>query len=283
MTIPRRNVPYESVAAAAAAAPPANQRIAYGPQPEQFGELRLPPGARAMPVAVLIHGGCWRRSYDLSHTRAAAAALAARGFAVWTPEYRRVGHEGGGWPGTLLDVGAAIDHLRVLGPACDLDLDRVVVLGHSAGGHLALWSAGRSRLKPGDALYTSLPLRLAGVVGLAPITDLARYATVGNPCSAMVAELLGGRPEALPERVAEASPIALAQHGVPVRLVHGADDEIVPLSQSAVYRSAVQAAAGDCRMHAIAGASHFDVIAPGAEAWDVVIEALGELAGAGAA
>jgi len=136
-------------------APPADARIAYGPDPLQFGDLRLPTAASGggdgpFPLVVLIHGGYWRNRYDLAYFGHAAAALTATGFATWNIEYRRVGDAGGGWPGTLLDVAAATDYARTLAATQPIDLDRVVALGHSAGGQLAAWLAARRRLAPDE-------------------------------------------------------------------------------------------------------------------------------------
>src|SRR5215212_9588798 len=135
---------------AAAPAPAADHRESYGSDPLQFGELRLPRGTTGrVPVVVFLHGGCWRAAYDLTHVAAAAAALASAGYAVWVPEYRRVGNDGGGWPGTFEDVAAAVDHVRDLAVRYpSLDTTRVVLAGHSAGGQLALWAASR---RAGDA------------------------------------------------------------------------------------------------------------------------------------
>ena len=116
--------------------------IAYGPDPSQFGELYLPDAAGPNPVVVTIHGGFWRSMYNLGEIQDVAAALPDEGYAVWNIEYRRIGQPGGGYPGTLQDVARAIDYLRVLAPQYGLDLERVITLGHSAGGHLALWAAG---------------------------------------------------------------------------------------------------------------------------------------------
>ncbi len=140
-------------------APSADVRIPYGDGPFHFGDLRLPRTAKPgqHPVVVVIHGGFWRARYDLEHIGHVCAALTSLGVATWSIEYRRVGNEGGGWPGTFHDVGAAVDHLRVLAPEHNLDLERVVVIGHSAGGHLALWVAGRHRIPEGNPLYTSRP------------------------------------------------------------------------------------------------------------------------------
>ena len=180
--------------------PAPDHRLPYGPDPLQFGELRLPAGPGPHPVAVVIHGGCWLAEYDLGYMSGLAAALAEAGIATWSVEYRRVGDDGGGWPGTFADVAAAADSLRELAGARDLDLTRVVAVGHSAGGHLALWLAARHRLAPDDPLRGQPPLPLAGVVALAGIPDLASYAAPEG-CGAAVAELLGGQPADVPQRL----------------------------------------------------------------------------------
>ena len=149
--------------------PEPTARLAYGPQLLQFGELRVPDGDGPHPVAVVIHGGCWLAEYDLGYMSALADGLTRDGVATWSIEYRRVGDDGGGWPGTFLDVAAAADSLVYLARDYDLDLDRVVAVGHSAGGHLALWLAARHRLQSDDPLRGRSPLRLSGVVALAGI------------------------------------------------------------------------------------------------------------------
>ena len=122
---------------------------AYGPGADRFGELWRPAGDGPWPVVVLLHGGFWRAQRTLELMRPLAADLAGRGFAAWNLEYRRVGQPGGGWPGTCEDVAAGLDHLARLAGREPLDLDRLVVAGHSAGGHLALWSAARAGLPAG--------------------------------------------------------------------------------------------------------------------------------------
>ena len=119
-------------------------RASYGFGPIEVGELRLPPGKGPFPVAVIIHGGCWAKGFATMRMLSPLAdALTAKGFATWNIEYRQLGDTGGGWPGTFQDWGAALDHLRVLARTQPLDLKRVIVVGHSAGGHAALWLAAR--------------------------------------------------------------------------------------------------------------------------------------------
>lgn len=269
-----QGVPFQEVLALEA--PPADARVAYGPAPQQFGELWVPRGIGPHPVAVVIHGGCWQRAFGEGHIRPACAALARMGVAAWCLEYRRVGDEGGGWPGTFEDVARGADHLREIGPAHGLDLTRVVAVGHSAGGHLALWLAGRARLPAADPLRGTSPLPLRGVVGLAPIPDLAR-AAADHVCGDAVTALLGGAPEAQPARYAVASPIALLPLGVPQEIVHGREDGIVPVGLSERYVAAAREKGDAARLVVVEGAGHFDVIAPTSKAWLRVEEALRKL------
>jgi len=270
----RQGVSFQEVLALPAT--PANARIAYGSAPTQFGELWVPPGPGPHPVAVVIHGGCWSAEYGEAHIRPVCAALARAGVAAWCLEYRRVGDAGGGWPGTFEDVARGADHLRAIAPAHGLDLQRVVAVGHSAGGHLALWLAGRARLPAADPLRGKDPLALRGVVGLAPIPDLARAAGE-HVCGNAVPELLGGTPAAQPARYGAASPLALLPLGVPQEIVHGRADRIVPVALSEAYVAAARAKNDTANLVAVEGAGHFDVIAPTSKAWAAVEQAVRSL------
>ncbi len=258
-------------------APPPGTRIAYGALPDQFGELRLPPGPGPHPVAVLIHGGCWLQEFDYVYFRHLAAAVTKLGIATWTIEYRRVAGAGG-WPMTFLDVADAIDHLRNLGDIYPLDLQRVVAIGHSAGGHLALWSATRDRLTPESELYRPFPLAIHGVIGLAPIADLSAY-RVGptQSCHGAVDSLMGGPPEEHPDRYADASPSARLPIGAPMVLVSGAQDTIVTTRGVRAFADAAIAAGDRARLERIDGAGHFEPSVPFAAAWAAVQEALRRL------
>jgi acetyl esterase/lipase len=256
--------------------PPADHRVAYGADALQFGELRLPEGPGPHPVAIVIHGGCWLAEYDLAYMSALAAALAEDGIATWSIEYRRVGDAGGGWPGTFADVAAAADHLRELAEEHHLDLERVVALGHSAGGHLALWLAGRHRLGGEDALCGAAPLPLVGVVALAGIPDLATYASPAG-CGSAVAPLLGGEPSEVPDRLRRASPIELAPLGVPQVLIVGELDTIVPSEQAERYAAVAGPAGDQVVVREIPEAGHFELVVPEGEAWSTVRDAVREL------
>ena len=248
---------------------PADHREAYGAAPEQFGELRLPTGAGPHPVVVLIHGGCWRSEYGINHTGPLATGLSDDGFVVWGIEYRRVGSPGGGWPGTFLDVGAAVDHLRVLSTRHPLDLSRVIVAGHSAGGHLALWSAARGVLPRGSAIATPNPLVPRGVASIGGITDLVAYASPDG-CGSAVVPLVGGTAGEVGDRYAQASPVMLVPP-VPVQLIVGAADTIVPRTQADAF---LGAAGSRATLRVVEGAGHFDLIAPDGDAWAVLRNAV---------
>ncbi len=210
---------------ATAPVPPGARRIAYGSGPLQFGELRVPSTPGPHPVAIVVHGGCWlaklgnldARAVALDNMRPLAAALTEAGVATWNIEYRRLGDEGGGWPGTFLDVGRGADFLRTLARDERLDLGRVVSIGHSAGAHLAMWLAARSKLPATSDLYAPDPVRLTGVVSLDGPADLKATLPLERPvCGApVVTNLIGGSPEALPERYRDASPIERLPLGVP--------------------------------------------------------------------
>lgn len=251
-------------------APSADARVPYGPEETQFGELWLPPGARPRPVVVLIHGGYWRARYGLDYFGHAAAALRDAGLAVWNIEYRRIGNPGGGWPGTFLDVGGAVDALRDLAERYPLDLGRVVALGHSAGGHLALWAAARHRLPEHDPLASPNPLPLAGAISLAGVSDLRRAWEL-RLSDAVVNDLLGGSPKTVGARYRSASPIELLPLGVPQVLIHGDADTAVPLELSERYHRAALAAGDRCELMVLPGAGHFEVVDPRTSEWQHVL------------
>jgi acetyl esterase/lipase len=200
-----------------------------------------------------------------------ARDVAEHGLAAWNLEYRRVGQEGGGWPGTLLDVAAGVD---ALASAPEVDTSRVVVIGHSAGGHLALWLAGRRRLPAGapGAQPRVLP---RAAVSQAGVCDLAAGARDGLGGGAVEA-LVGGSPSDEPDRYAVASPTALLPLGVPQLLVHGLQDVIVPPSQSRAHAAAAMEAGDAVELIELAG-DHFDVVDPQHEAWRAVVERLPRL------
>jgi acetyl esterase/lipase len=251
----------------------------YGRHRSQRGDLHLPRGAGPHPVMVLIHGGSWRKRYGKIVMRALAHDLLRRGWAVWNIEYRRVGG-GGGWPATFEDVALAIDRLEGLHPS--LDLARVDVLGHSAGGHLALWAAGRNRLPSGSpgALASRPRVPLRRVISLAGVCDLA--GAYRDWHGGAVRALMGGSPERVPERFAAADPIRHVPLAMPVLLVHGVIDEVVSVNISRSYAAAALAAGGELELVEIDGeaGAHRAHIYPSGPTWDAVIGWLEQHAGA---
>lgn len=257
-------------------APPADEVVRYGAERLQFVEVWRPPGVpRAM--VVLIHGGCWRNSYGVDHIRPLAAYLQANGFLIWAPEYRRIGDEGGGWPGTFEDVAASVDAASRWRAAEDSDQLSVVFTGHSAGGHLALWAGGRSAFANDHPFSAAEPLKPAAVLGLAAITDLVSYAAGVSSCERATAELLGGTPDEVAGRYAATSPIALLPSGTRVSLIQGMNDEIVPAEQAGRFVEAAIAAGDRVGLRYVPGAGHFDLIHPGTLACDTALASLREL------
>jgi acetyl esterase/lipase len=234
--------------------PAADARLVYGPQPLQFGDLRLPAGDGPFPLLVVVHGGYWKAIWNLIHAGHLCVDLAARGIATWNVEYRRVGDVGGGWPATVEDVGRALAFTAELAMRYPLDLDRVALLGHSAGGHLALLNA------------TRIPLR--AVFPVAAVTDVeASVERRGGEGAA--AAFLGDA------SAADASPIRRVPLGVPTILVHGTEDEAVPFDDSVRY---AEAAGDEARLVRLDGAGHFEPIDPQAREWETVAaEILGVL------
>ncbi|HEX4188074.1 MAG TPA: hypothetical protein VHY83_09270 [Solirubrobacteraceae bacterium] len=248
----------------------------YGPHRSQRAELHLPRGPGPHPVMVVIHGGSWQARYGKVVMRGLVADLVRRGWAAWNIEYRRVGN-GGGWPATFADVAAAIDHLATLD--APLDLARCSVLGHSAGGHLALWAASRGKLPAGA------PGRLDG----APAVPLRRAIVQAGVCDLAGAyarwrggaarALMGGGPEEVPDRYAAGDPLALVPADVPVLLVHGVVDDVVSIELSRSYTRAAAGAGAEVELVEIAGRAgrHRAHIDPRGAAWAVVAVRLGEL------
>lgn len=255
----------------------ASTRYRYGNHPSQWAELYRPSGPPADPAGgppkgtagapskgtvAVIHGGFWRAEYSADLGAPLCQDLATRGWTAWNIEYRRVG-DGGGWPATLDDVGAAIDLLGTL----EVELSRLVALGHSAGGQLAAWAAHRSQPK----------VRLTGVISQAGVLDLTAAAQQQVGGSA-VADLLGGTPAQVPERYLAASPQSQLPLAVPVRCVHALADANVPYAQSENYVRAATARGADAKLLTVPG-DHFTLIDPSTPAWQAALTALGQLTG----
>ena len=250
-----------------------DRRGSYGKDSSQYGELRVPGGGGPHPVAILIHGGCFKAAYATARDLAPMAdALKADSIATWNIEYRRLGQPGGGWPGTYLDVGRAVDYLRTLARQHQLDLGRVVIVGHSAGGHLAMWAAARSRLPKSSSLYTRDPLPVRGVIDLAgPLDMSANIQGYQGLCrDTVITSLLGGTPATVPERYQQASPITLLPLGVPQVLVVGTHEDFVPKPFVEAYKKAATRAGDSVRVVVIPGAGHFEIASPSSSAWPSV-------------
>jgi acetyl esterase/lipase len=252
-----------------ASAPPADVRLHYGADPFQFGDLRLPAGRGPHPVAIVLHGGFWRAKYGLEYMGHLCAAFSRTGIATWNLEYRRLGNPGGGWPQTFLDAALGADHLRALAGKYPLDLKKVTAVGHSAGGHLALWLAARRKIPPDDALISPDPIVLVGAAPVAGVVDLRRAWDL-RLSDGVVAELMGGPPEKFPERYRAASPIEMVPLGVRVRLLHGTEDSTVPIEISNTYQKAASRAGDDARLVVLPGADHFAPVDPRSEHWPTV-------------
>lgn len=245
------------------APPPADARIPYGPDPNHFGDLRLPNAEGRHPVVVNVHGGFWRARYDLAHAGHLCAALAKAGFATWNLEYRRVGNPGGGWPGSFEDLTHGFQFLPQIAAKFSLDLKRVIAMGHSAGGQLALVLAAHQP-------------SLRGAISLAGVVDMRRVHELKLSNDA-VAEFLGGSPEQAADHYREADPIGLPMPKMAQRLIHGINDDIVPIDISRRYRDAKQKAGEPVKLVEVANAGHFELIDPRAEAWKTVKAAVREL------
>lgn len=241
--------------------------FSYGPHPSQRAELYLPPAPGPHPVVVALHGGSWQKRYGKLVMRSLALDLVRRGWAVWNVEYRRLG-EGGGWPATFADVASAIDRLATLEEP--LALDDVTLLGHSAGGHLALWAAGRAALAAGEvgAEPVLMPRRVVSQAGVCDL-QLAYEMWRGGAVRA----LMGGSPAELPERYALADPLAAVPLALPVLLVHGVEDRVVSVRISRSYRDAALAAGGRAELVEVPGPAgeHRAHIDPRGGAWAPVV------------
>ncbi|MDX3591520.1 alpha/beta hydrolase [Streptomyces sp. ID03-2B] len=290
----------EAESASAFAHPPVapDATAAYGDHPDQVVDFYAPrDGRTAAPLVVLLHGGAWRAPYDRVHTSPLADFLARRGFAVANVEYRRGGDDiprqrdgaenprpsgadpvAGRWPDTFDDVAAALDAMPALA-ARELpgaDVRRIVVAGHSAGGHLALWAAARHVLPEGSPWRLSAPPPLRGVVALAPIADFATAAGLGV-CGGAVGQLLGGKAD-FEERAAHADPGVLLPTGIATAIVQGVDDIVVPKAVAEAYVDAAARSGETVGLTLLGGVGHFPLIDPAADACAVVAEEITQLA-----
>ncbi|MBE1486019.1 alpha/beta hydrolase family protein [Plantactinospora soyae] len=253
-------------------APPPDARVGYGPDPEQIADLRWPGTAAGppRPLVVVVHGGFWRAEYDRRHTGPLAADLAARGYPVAQLEYRRTGQPGGGWPGTFDDVAAGVDAVPALAEAA-MPTGRMapgppILLGHSAGGHLALWYALRN------------PAGVRGVLALAPVVDLGQAYRLDLDGGA-VGALLGGGPDDVPERYAATDPARNAPPQVRTVILHGTLDRQVPVEMSRRYAAEARRCGAELRMVELPDSEHFGLVDPESGVWSAVIAGLHSMPG----
>ena len=256
--------------------PAADHRIPYGPDPSQFGDLWLPGGGHPAPVLVFVHGGWWKSAYDLQYGGHLCNALRSAGLAVWSIEYRRVGATGGGWPNTFIDVAAGFDHLGQLARTYPLDLRRVVVSGHSAGGHLAFWLAGRHHIFNGSPLHDPQPrvplhavVSLAGAVDLQLTIDLSGHLTFAHD-RREVLTFMGADPASQPDRYLAGDPGHLLPLNLPQLLIQGAEDDQIPPDLPERWAEKARRQGDEVTLLRVPGADHFDIVDPESKAWSTV-------------
>jgi acetyl esterase/lipase len=266
----------------ARARPAPDHRIAYGAAPDEFGELWLPTGAGRHPVVVLIHGGCWQASLPgLQLMTYAAVDLRRRGFVVWNVEYRRLGEDGGGYPGTFLDIARSVDFLRTLAPTYPLDLHHVVLVAHSAGGQLALWAAAQRHLPKASPLVGGNSQSIAGVVTLAGFDDLEDYRRAGSAAcggSSTIDDLVAGKDRPTSTLFSDTSPARLLPIGVPQTIISGELDPIVPEIFGGNYAMKAQGSGDKVQSIVIPASGHFDLIDPQSAAWRTVEAVIARMA-----
>lgn len=258
-------------------APAPDTRLRYGDLPEHVADLYLPAAhddRTLAPLVLLVHGGFWRVEYDRVHLRPMAVGLAAEGCTVASVEFRRTGQAGGGWPGTFDDVSRAVDVVpQLVADTTGTRPAAVVLLGHSAGGHLVTWAASRPSLPPTSPWFRP-DVGADRVVDLAGVCDLRLADALGLDDHA-TRVLLGGGPDDEPDRYAVADPASL-RPAVPVTVLHGSEDELVPVGVSRSYVAAMASAgvADRVRLVELAGLEHFALIDPTSPAWPSVVEAV---------
>lgn len=284
---------FTAVCLAATAQSP--ERVQYGTAKTSFGELTVPRGAGPFPVVMLLHGGCWAANLSgVEQMRPMAAMLAGHGVAVWNVEYRRVGHEGGGWPGSFHDVSDAFDYVRELARTRPLDVNKVIAAGHSSGGYFAAWIAGRQNLPKGNPLVGPSPLKPSGLVLLDAFLDPLVVGSRGVDGELFCAEgvmqgLIGGKPESVPGQLRQASPLELLPFGIPqAYIVSSLRYPVTPARPLAGGRTtypvpdypAMAREKGDqVTVELVPDADHMDFVKPSTRAWAALEAALVKMAG----
>jgi acetyl esterase/lipase len=266
--------------------PSADHRIPYGSGPFQFGDLWLPQpqGSGLLPLVVFFHGGWWKSEYDLGYAGHLCAALKKDGVATWSVEYRRVGETGGGWPATFQDAAAGFDYAATLARSYPLDMSRVIAMGHSAGGHLAFWVAGRHHVQANSEIYQPRPkaallgtIALAGAVDLRLTIDLSGYFTYAHDKHEVYA-LMGGSPKELPDRYKAGNPGDLLPFHVPQILIQGTADDQIPPELPTRWAEMARRLGDTVTVNLIPSADHFDVVDPQSGAWATVRDCVRKVA-----
>jgi len=245
---------------------PPDQTISYGDSEYQYIEYWQSNTHGPAPLVMLIHGGCWLNDYSASHIRPIASKLQEHGYAVWSIEYRRIGDPGGGWPGSFDDILNAINHVQTVS---DTQINNIYIMGHSAGGHLALWAA--TQFTEDSPFYNRLKVKVNRVVALAAISNLVDYARGSSSCERATPQLLGGMPDTRMRRYEFVSP-HLLKPSAPAVLIHGEADSIVSIKQS----KELARLSASTTLRSIPDLAHFDLIDPNSPAFQEILEALND-------
>ena len=257
----------------------ADHRIFYGKDSSQFGDLWLPalPGTQRAPLLVFFHGGWWKSAFGLGYAGYFCRALRQAGIAVWSVEYRRRGDTGGGWPTTFRDAANGFDFAATLALRFPLDLSRIVVAGHSAGGHLAFWIAGRQHLESGSDIYLPRPqlalrgaIALAGAVDLRLTIDLAGDGLFAHDRDEVYG-LMGGTPAEYPERYRDGNPGDLLPLEAAQILMQGTEDDQIPAQLPVRWSRLAHSRGSQASVHLLPGADHFDIVDPESKVWPQVL------------
>jgi acetyl esterase/lipase len=251
-------------------------RLAYGGAPSQYVELFRPAGDGPFPVVVLVHGGCWTiRFGGIGQMRNLAGALAAQGIAVWNVEYRRVDEQGGGYPGTYQDINAALDLLDRQAARQRLDLSRIVAVGHSAGGQLVQWIAGRALIPASSPLFEPHPLAVREIISLGGLADLRNEgALIKSSCGRDTAELAGAASSARRDVFADTNAADLMPNGSRTVLITGELDTVSPPRAAHDYAARARKAGDQASVIILPGASHYDEVAASSPSFKLVLAAI---------
>lgn len=261
--------------------PPPTVTYAYGSAPSQYAELFRPAGSGPFPVAVLVHGGCWTKQFGgIVQFRNLAGALSAQGIAVWNVEYRRVDEDGGGYPGTYQDINAALELLGDKAAAQQLDLGRVVAIGHSAGGQLVQWLAGRSRIAASSPLFQRNFVPVREIISLGGLADLRHeQQVIKTSCDRDIVDLTGVASAARPDVFSDTNAAELMPNGSHTVLINGEFDTVSPPRVAHDYAARARAAGDAAEVIILPGASHYDEVAVASPSFALVLPAIRQALG----